>query len=83
MTRAPTRSDPGTRSAAIARAEKRLGIRPPDDMIEEAEKLTVQKIKVKKLPADYFGCLLEDEIVDACIRAAINGRCARCARFAT
>ncbi len=79
MTKASTRSDPGTRSAAVERAEKRLGIRPPDDMIEAAEKLTAQKIEVKGLPADYFGCLLEDEIVDACIRAAINGRCAVCA----
>lgn len=76
MTRTSNQSAPEKRSAAIARAEKRLGIRPPDDMIEEAEKLTVQKIEIKKLPADYFGCLLEDEIVDACIRAAINGRCA-------
>ena len=71
MTKASTRSDPGTRSAAVERAEKRLGIRPPDDMIEAAEKLTAQKIEVKGLPAD--------EIVDACIRAAINGRCAVCA----
>jgi hypothetical protein len=47
-------------------------------MIEAAEKLTAQKVKVKGLPADYFFLLLEDEIVYACIRAAINGRCARC-----
>ncbi len=76
MTKTQNRPDPDLRSAAIARAEKRLNIRVPDEMIEAAESLTAQKIEVKGLPADYFPLLLEDEIVDACIRAAINGRCA-------
>lgn len=76
MTRTPSRPDLDRRSTAILQAEKRLNIKVPDEMIEAAESLTNQKIKVKGLPADYFPLLLEDEIVEACIRAAINGRCA-------
>lgn len=79
MTKTQSRPDLDGRSAAIVRAESRLTIRVPDDVIEAAEKLTAHKIEVKGLPADYFPLLLEDEIVDACIRAAINGRCAKCA----
>ena len=79
MTRTQSPPDLDQRSNAISRAKDRLGITVPDSMIEAAEKMTAQKVKVKGLPADYFGCLLEDEIVDACIRAAINGRCAVCA----
>ena len=78
MARAKSPPDLDRRSNAIARAKDRLGITVPDSMIEAAEKLTAQKVKVKGLPADYFFLLLEDEIVYACIRAAINGRCARC-----
>lgn len=62
--------------SAVARAEKRLGIRVPENILQEAKELTAQKMKVKGLPEDYEDLLLEDEIVDACIRAAINGRCA-------
>lgn len=62
--------------SAVARAEKRLGIRAPENLLQEAKELTAQKMKVKGLPEDYEDLLLEDEIVDACIRAAINGRCA-------
>lgn len=62
--------------SAVARAEKRLGIRVPENLLQEAKELTTQKMKVKGLPEDYEDLLLEDEIVDACIRAAINGRCA-------
>lgn len=62
--------------SAVARAEKRLGIRVPENLLQEAKELTAQKMKVKGLPEDYEDLLLEDEIVDACIRAAINGRCA-------
>ncbi len=78
MTRTQSPPDLGRRSNAISRAKDRLGIAVPDSMIEAAEKLTAQKAKVKGLPADYFFLLLEDEIVDACIREAINGRCAGC-----
>ena len=79
MTKTQSRPDLDRRSAAIARAEGRLTIRVPDNVIEAAEKLTTQKIEIKGLSADYFPLLLEDEIVDACIRAAITGRCAKCA----
>lgn len=78
MTRTQNPPDLDRRSNAISRAKDRLGITVPDSMIEAAEKLTAQKVKVKGLPADYFFLLLEDEIVDACIRAAINGRYAGC-----
>lgn len=78
MTRTQSPPDLDQRSNAISRAKDRLGITVPDSMIEAAEKLTAQKVKVKGLPSDYFFLLLEDEIVYACIRAAINGRCARC-----
>lgn len=78
MTRTQSPPDLDQRSNAISRAKDRLGITVPDSMIEAVEKLTAQKVKVKGLPADYFFLLLEDEIVYACIRAAINGRCARC-----
>lgn len=78
MTRTQSPPDLDQRSNAISRAKDRLGITVPDSMIEAAEKLTAQKVKAKELPADYFFLLLEDEIVYACIRAAINGRCARC-----
>lgn len=57
-------------------AEIRMGINAPENLVAEAVKLTEQKIKVKGLPDDYGPLLLEDEIVDACFRAAINGRCA-------
>ena len=62
--------------SAIARAEKRLRIRVPENLLQEAKELTAQKMRVKELPEDYEDLLLEDEIVDACIRAVINGRCA-------
>lgn len=62
--------------SAVARAEKRLGIKVPENLLQEAEELTAQKMKVKGLPEDYEDLLLEDEIVDACIRTVINGRCA-------
>ena len=78
MTRTQSPPDLDQRSNAISLAKDRLGITVPDSMIEAAEKLTAQKVKVKGLPADYFFLLLEDEIVYACIRATINGRCARC-----
>lgn len=61
---------------AVARAEKRLGLKVPDNLLAEAEMLTRQKMLVKRLPDGYAELLLEDEIVDACFRAVINGRCA-------
>ena len=62
--------------SAVARAERRLGFRVPKRFIREAKALTGQKILMKKLPESYRNLLLEDEIVDACMRAYINGRCA-------
>lgn len=61
---------------ARGRAEARMGLEVPDSLVEEAVKLTVQKIRVKGLQEDYAPLLLEDEIMEACFRAAINGRCA-------
>lgn len=78
MTKAPSRPDLDQRSVAISRAEKRLGFTVPECLIGAAEKLTAQKVKVKGLPADYFPLLLEDEIVDACVRVSINKRCTAC-----
>ena len=62
--------------------EARMGLEAPDPLVEEAVKLTDQKIRVKGLPESYAPLLLEDEIVEACFRAAINGRCRECARSA-
>ena len=57
-------------------AEARMGLEAPDPLVEEAVKLTEQKIRVKGLPEDYAPLLLEDEIMEACCRAASIGRCA-------
>lgn len=73
----------GQHEAPISRATARLGFDPPEDLVEEARKLTAQKVAVKGLPDWYAPLLLEDEIVDACFRAAINGRLSRCAQYAT
>ena len=62
--------------SAVSRAEARLGIQVPDDLLEKAESLTDRKMEVKRLPAEYRELLLEDVIVETCIMAAINGRCA-------
>ncbi len=62
--------------SAVSRAEARLGTRVPEDLLEEAESLTDWKMEVKGLPAEYRELLLEDVIVETCIMAAINGRCA-------
>lgn len=62
--------------SAVSRAEARLGTRVPEDLLEEAESLTDRKMEVKGLPAEYRELLLEDVIVETCIMAAINGRCA-------
>ena len=62
--------------SAVSRAEARLGIRVPEDLLEKAERLTDRKMEVKGLPAEYRELLLEDVIVETCIMAAINGRCA-------
>ena len=61
--------------SAVARAEKRLGAQVPEYLLAEAERLTAQKMAVKRLPEGYAGLLLEDEIVDAFTRAVINRRC--------
>lgn len=61
--------------SAVSRAEKRMGISAPQELLEEAMQLTERKVKTKGLPEGYAELLLEDEIVDACTRAAINGRC--------
>lgn len=62
--------------SAVSRAEARLGIQVPEDLLEKAESLTDRKMKVKGLPAEYRELLLEDVIVETCVMAAINGRCA-------
>lgn len=62
--------------SAVLRAEARLGIQVPEDLLEKAESLTDRKMEVKGLPAEYRELLLEDVIVETCIMAAINGRCA-------
>ena len=41
---------------AVSRAEARLGIRVPDDLLEEARKLTARKMEVKGFPAYYERC---------------------------
>ena len=61
---------------SVSRAEARLGIQVPEDLLEKAESLTDRKMEVKGLPAEYRELLLEDVIVETCIMAAINGRCA-------
>ena len=61
---------------ARGREEARLGLEATESHDEEAYKKTEQKIRVKGLPEDYAPLLLEDEIMEACFRAAINGRCA-------
>ena len=62
--------------SAVSRAEARLGIQVPEDLLEKAESLTDRKMEVKGLPAEYRELLLEDVIVETCIMAAIKGRCA-------
>ena len=62
--------------SAVSRDEARLGIQVPEDLLEKAESLTDRKMEVKGLPAEYRELLLEDVIVETCIMAAINGRCA-------
>lgn len=62
--------------SAVSRAEARLGIQVPEDLLEKDESLTDRKMEVKGLPAEYRELLLEDVIVETCIMAAINGRCA-------
>lgn len=68
--------------SAVSRAEARLGIRVPDDLLERAEKLTDRKMEVKNLPPDYRELLLEDVIVETCMMEAINGRYSECVKSA-
>ena len=65
--------------SAVSRAEQRLGIRVPEDLTEEAAALTKRKMEVKGFPPEYEELLLEDEIVEACLRCAINRRYWECA----
>ena len=65
--------------SAVSRAEQRLGIRVPEDLAEEAVALTKRKMEVKGFPPEYEELLLEDEIVEACLRCAINRRYCECA----
>lgn len=65
--------------SAVSRAEQRLGIRVPEDLTEEAVALTKRKMEVKGFPPEYEELLLEDEIVEACLRCAINRRYWECA----
>lgn len=75
------RSWSAMKSAAL-RAESRLGIEVPEDLLEKARRLTDQKMKVKGLPEDYREPLLEDVIVETVFMAAINGRCSECVQSA-
>ncbi|MGN9096380.1 hypothetical protein [Flintibacter porci] len=68
--------------SAVSKAEARLGIRVPDDLLEQAERLTDRKMEAKGLPADYRELLLEDVIVETCFMAAINGRYRECVQSA-
>lgn len=61
--------------SAVSKAEARLGIRVPEDLLETAEKLTDRKMEAMGHPAEYRELLLEDVIVEICFMAAINGRC--------
>lgn len=65
--------------SAVSRAEQRLGIRVPEDLAEEAVALTKRKMEVKGFLPEYEELLLEDEIVEACLRCAINRRYWECA----
>lgn len=65
--------------SAVSRAEERLGIKIPDDLLERAEALTDRKMEAKGLPSDYRELLLEDVIVETCVMAAINWRYRECA----
>lgn len=60
--------------SAVSKAEKRMGRPVIPLLLEEAVALTDQKMKVKGLPDWYRELLLEDEIIEAHFRAAINGR---------
>ncbi len=68
--------------SAVSKAEARLGIWVPDDLLEQAERLTDRKMEAKGLPADYRELLLEDVIVETCFMAAINGRYRECVQSA-
>lgn len=68
--------------SAVSKAEARLGIRVPDDLLEQAKRLTDRKMEAKGLPADYRELLLEDVIVETCFMAAINGRYRECVQSA-
>lgn len=68
--------------SAVLRAEARLGIRVPEDLLEKAERLTDRKMEVKGFPPEYRELLLEDVIVETCVMEAINWRCLECAQSA-
>lgn len=68
--------------SAVLRAEARLGIRVPEDLLEKAERLTDRKMEVKGFPPEYRELLLEDVIVETCVMEAINWRCRECAQSA-
>lgn len=68
--------------SAVSKAEERLGIRVPDELLAKAKMLTSRKMEAKGLPPDYEELLLEDVIVETCIMAAINGRYQECVQSA-
>ena len=68
--------------SAVSRAETRLGIRVPEDLLEKAEQLTDRKMEVKGFPPEYRELLLEDVIIETVFMAAINGRCSECVQSA-
>lgn len=68
--------------SAVSRAETRLGIRVPEDLLEKAEQLTDRKMEVKGFPPEYRELLLEDVIIETYVMEAINWRCRECAQSA-
>ena len=68
--------------SAVSRAEVRLGVRVPEELLEKAEQLTDRKMESKGFLAEYRELLLEDVIVETCVMEAINWRCQECAQSA-
>lgn len=68
--------------SAVSRAEARLGVRVPEDLLEKAVQLTDRKVEAKGFPPSYKDLLLEDVIVETCVMEAINWRCQECAQSA-
>ena len=68
--------------SAVSRAEARLGIQIPEELLDKAKQLTDRKMEAKGFPPEYKDLLLVDVIIETCFMAAINGRCQECAQSA-